>query len=193
MDQAKVLPDERRVERDSLYALAVAAARDAIRLDPAGAQGHFALGAALGRASLTRGSRDRVRDAGTIRTALLQALAIDPTHDGAWHAVGRWHAEVMRLSGLSRFMARNILGGAVLGEASWDRAIRALGQAVSLRPEWIHHRLELAEVLIDAGRPASAVPHLEVIPRLASIDMLDDEYRSRAAELLRDIGRQGAP
>lgn len=193
MDMAKVLPDARRVERDSLYALSVAAAQAAIRLDQNGAQGHFALAAALGRASLTRGSRDRVRDAATIRRALLRALELNPSHDGAWHVLGRWHAEIMRLSELSRFMARRLLGGAVLGEASWDRATRALEQAVSLRPEWIYHRLDLAEVLIEANRPGDAVPHLEAIALLPSVDPLDDGYRDAAASLLRGIRSRKAP
>jgi len=40
--------------------------------------------------------RDRIRDAEAIRTAALRALELDPGHDGAWHVLGRWHAEIMR-------------------------------------------------------------------------------------------------
>ena len=28
-----------------------------------------------------------------------------PSHDGAYHGLGRWNAEIMRLSGVSRFLA----------------------------------------------------------------------------------------
>ncbi|MEK6597802.1 MAG: hypothetical protein AABY91_05675 [Gemmatimonadota bacterium] len=187
VDAGKVLPDRQRPERDSIYARAVSAAWEAIRLAPDGAQGHFALAAALGRATLTRGIRDRIRDAEAIRTAALRALELDPGHDGAWHVLGRWHAEIMRLSGLERFIARRILGGGILGEASWDQAVHGLDQAVALRPDWIYHRLDLAEVLIKAGRPEAARPHLEAIAGLAPVDPLDPEYRATAAELLRKL------
>ncbi len=194
LDAGKALPDQQRPERDSLYARAVSAAREAIQLAPDGAQGHFALAAALGRASLTRGIRDRIRDAETIRAAALRALELDPGHDGAWHVLGRWHGEIMRLSGLERFIARRFLGGDILAEASWDQAVHGLEQAVALRPDWIYHRLDLAELLIKAGQPEAARPHLEAIAGLAPVDPLDPEYRATAAELLRKLrGGSGTP
>lgn len=170
--------------RDSLYRVAVEYARRALRVDSGSVEGHFVLALALGRASLTRGGRQRVRDAEEIRREALRALAIDSLHDGAWHVLGRWHAEVRRLSGLQRFFARTFLGGGGLGAASWDGAVRALERAVALRPEWIVHRLALAQVYADVGRYAEAREQLRTILQLPGIDPMDGEHRRTAERLL---------
>jgi hypothetical protein len=66
-------------------------------------------------------SRDRVRFAGDVRTHAMEALKYNPRHAGAMHVMGMWNAEVMRLNGVSRFMAKNFLGGRVFESASWTR------------------------------------------------------------------------
>ena len=53
------------------------------------------------------------------------------------HVMGMWNAEVMRLNGMSRFMAKNFLGGRVFESANWNDAQRYLG-AVQYLAEQIH-------------------------------------------------------
>src|SRR5512146_2078074 len=96
--------------RDSMYALAEVLARRAVQVDSMGAEGHFALAQAVGRASLTKSKKERVKRAKEIRDEALRAIALDPNHDGAYHVLGRWNAEIMRLSGLTRFFAKTVLG-----------------------------------------------------------------------------------
>ena len=47
--------------RDSLYTEARAFGESAVRVNPAGADGHFTIGQALGRLSRTKGGKERVR------------------------------------------------------------------------------------------------------------------------------------
>ena len=122
-------------ERDSLYARAEVLARRAVAADSTGAEGHFALAAAVGRASLTMGKKDRIRRAPVIRDEARKAIELDPKHDGAYHILGRWNAEIMRLSGFSRFFAKSFLGAGIFKEASWDSATANLEKAVELDPE----------------------------------------------------------
>src|SRR4051812_10928991 len=89
----------------ALYAKAESYARRAIQLNPQGADGHFAVANALGRTALSLGKRDRVKYATEIREHAMEALRLNPRHDGALHVMGSWNAEIMRLSGVSRFMA----------------------------------------------------------------------------------------
>jgi len=117
MDEGEAIPTARKSpHRDSLYARAETLARRAVAADSARAEGHFALAAAIGRASLTMGKKERIRRAAVIRDEALRTIAIDPRHDGAYHIMGRWNAEIMRLSGLSRFFAKRFLGAGIFGK-----------------------------------------------------------------------------
>ncbi|HKP29629.1 MAG TPA: hypothetical protein VJU15_09495 [Gemmatimonadales bacterium] len=185
VDIGKQTPDkEKNRARDSLYRKAEMYARRAVRQAPQDAAPHFALALALGKASLTMSAKQRVKYALEIKTEVGRALEIDPNHDGAWHVLGRWNAEIERLSNIQEFFAKTLLGGKVFNEASWDEAIRCLRKAVEIRPDYIFHRLDLAEVLLETKRRAEARIELEGIKDLPILDAMDPTYKLRAAELL---------
>ena len=111
VDIGKQTPDSvPSPSRDSLYRLAERYATRAVAANPDGADGYFALANAIGRTSLTLGKKERVRRAGEIRTDALRAIELNPRQDGAFHVMGRWNAEIMRLSSFQRFFAKSFLG-----------------------------------------------------------------------------------
>jgi hypothetical protein len=183
--QGRGADEERR--RDSLYAVGRAHAEAAVRASPDGADGHYALAMVLGRLSRTKGSKERVRYAKVIFDEASRAVAIDSQHDGAHHVLGAWHAEVRRLSGIQRFFAKTLFGGGFMSQASWEWAVWHLRSAVAYNPDYLYHRLELAEVLVDVGQYAEARRQLEAIPTLPQRDVLDPQYRQEAAALLERI------
>lgn len=188
MDEGEMIPDSvRSARRDSLYARAETLARRAVMADSSRAEGHFALAAAIGRASLTMGKKDRIRRAAVIRDEALKTIAINPRHDGAYHILGRWNAEIMRLSGLSRFFAKKFLGAGVFGKASWEEAISNMEKAVELDPGRIYHRLELAQIYTDRKRYADARKELDRLAALPDREIMDPEYRRQASELSKEI------
>lgn len=195
VDIAKLLRNaEHRRARDSIYAIAKALGERAVALDSLDADAHFILSVALGEFSRTKGGRDRLRYAKEIYDEASRALELAPDHDGAHHVLGAWHAEVLRLSGFTRFLAKTIYGAGFLGRAKWDLAAQHLERAVALRPEYIYHRLELAEIYVDMKRPEDAVPQLLAIATLPPVtDVLDPVHKERAAELLQAIKAQGSP
>jgi tetratricopeptide (TPR) repeat protein len=170
-------------ERDSLYARAERLARRAVAADSMGAQGHFALAAAVGRASLTMGKKERIRRAAIVRDEALRTIALDPRHDGAYHILGRWNAEIMRLSGFSRFFAKSFLGAGIFKQASWGEAIANLERAVELDPGRLYHRLELAEVYTDRKRFADARRELAQVAARPRREIMDSVYQREAAAL----------
>jgi tetratricopeptide (TPR) repeat protein len=176
--------------RDSMYALAETYARRAVALRPDDADGHFVLADAIGRASLTKGKRERVERAKEIRDEALKAIQLNPKHDGAYHVLGRWNAEIMRLSGVQRFVAKNFLGGAVFNQASWNGAVANLERAVELDPQRIFHRLDLALVYLDLKRYAEAGTQLQRIAALPASNPGDPDYKRQAAELLARIAAE---
>jgi tetratricopeptide (TPR) repeat protein len=176
-----------RPRRDSLLARAQERARRAVRLAPGNARALFALGLVLGNTALSRGIRGRVRLAGEIRELALRAIAADSALDGPHHLLGRWNYEVLQLSGFERFIARSLLGGGVLGEASWPEARRELEQAVALDSTRIYHRLDLARVYLARKDTRAAESQLQEIGRLPVRVAADSTYRREARELLERI------
>lgn len=191
LDQGEQIPDTvKSGARDSLYSLAERYARRAVVSDSLGPDGHFALAAAVGRVSLTLGQEARIRRAGIIRDEALRTIELNPAHDGGYHIMGRWNAEIMRLSGISRFVARNFLGAGVFKQASWQKAISNMEQAVALDPGRIYHRLELARIYADRKRGADAESQLHAIESLPVRETMDSIYKRRGAELRRRLAKR---
>ena len=188
LDQGEQMPDSiESAERDSLYARAEILARRSVAADSNGSEGHFAVAATVGRGSLTMGKKERIRRASVIRDEALRTIELDPDHDGAYHVLGRWNAEIMRLSGLSRFFAQSFLGAGIFRQASWEAAIGNLQRAVELDPARIYHRLELARIYADRKRYQEARDQLGRIESLPDRELLDPVYRERAAALAKRI------
>jgi tetratricopeptide (TPR) repeat protein len=195
LDIGQEIPDSvRSAARDSNYAEAERLARRAVQADSLLADAHFTLAAATGRLALTKSRRDRVKYAVTVSQEANRALALDPNHDGAHHVLGIWNAEVMRLSGFTRFLAKNLMGGKVFGQASWALALSHLEEAVRLDPTRIFHRLDLARIDAERGRYAAAREQLTAVAALPSRTALDARYRDEAARLLASLaGRVDRP
>jgi tetratricopeptide (TPR) repeat protein len=170
-------------ERDSLYARAERYARRAVAANPAGADGHFALAASLGRAALMMGPEEKIRRATVIRSEALRTLAINPKHDGAYHILGRWNAEIMRLPRLSRFFAKHFLGARVFNQASWEKATYYMEKAVELDPGRIYHHLALADIYADRKRLRDAGAQLHLVDSLPVREAMDTNYKQQAGSL----------
>jgi tetratricopeptide (TPR) repeat protein len=190
---SRSLVDLGESERDAgkqrtLYRSAQAHARRAVELQPADAEGHFSLARALGRAALSVGVRERVKYAKDVRKEALLALAADPRHAGALHVLGVWNAEVMRLNGMERFFAKNVLGGKVFGTASWKDAISYMEQAVAADPQRLTHHLDLAKIYRDVGNKAKAREHFEIVVNGTATDFNDPAYKREAEAALKKLG-----
>jgi tetratricopeptide (TPR) repeat protein len=170
-----------------LYKLGESYARRAAEVDSRDAEAHFALARALGRIALSVGSRERVGFAKEIRAEALRALELNPAHPGALHVMGMWNAEVMRLNGFARMLAKNFLGGEVFGTASWAEAQRYLEEAVRVDPDHITHRLDLGLVYRDVDKKAKAREMLESVVRGRELEPNDPRYKREAAEALKKL------
>jgi tetratricopeptide (TPR) repeat protein len=169
------------VRRDSLYKVAEQFARRAVEASPNSAMTHFALAKAVGRYALTLGARERVKYAGEVRKEALESIRLDSINPGALHVMGMWNANVMRLNGFSRFLAKNLLGGKTFGEASWEHAARSLEKASALEPDRIVHALDLATVYRDMGDKVKAKELYQRALSLQAVDYNDPHYQKQAA------------
>jgi tetratricopeptide (TPR) repeat protein len=185
VDSGEYNPND--ADRKRQFQAAEQYARRAVAANPNDAEGHFQLARAIGKNALSMGSRDRIKFAGEVRQHALDALRLNPKHAGANHVMGMWNAEVMRLSGFSRMVAKNFLGGKVFDEASWDNALKYLEESVALEPNRITHRLDLARVYRDRDQKAKAIEMYEWIAKAPVTDFNDARYKEEAAQQLKRL------
>lgn len=159
-------------------------ARRAVEIAPEAAEGHLWLAVAAGRRALHEGTRTRARLGYLAREKALEVLSMDSLAPAAHHVLGQWHAEVMRLSPLARFMAARLPGNAALGEASWEMAEHHLARAAELAPHALIHHLELGRVYLDRGRPEEAEAHLREVRDRPALDPADPVHKQAAQELM---------
>lgn len=187
VDIAEQEPD--KDARTSLFRKGAEYARRGLAVAPNDPELHFCLARSLGRLALSVGIRDRVRFANEIYEEGMKALEQDPNHPGALHVLGAWNAEVMRLSGFERFFARNLLGGRVFGNASWEKAVSYMERAVEVDPERLVHKLDLARILIDRKQPDKARDLLQQVIDGTVRDYNDPLYKKEAQEALAKLNR----
>jgi tetratricopeptide (TPR) repeat protein len=160
-------------------------ARRAVEVNPSDAEGRFSLARALGKNALSQGPKARIKYARDVRTQALECLKINPRHPGCLHVMGMWNAEVMRLNGFTRMMAKNFLGGKVFGSASWREAKRYMEESVANEPDRIVHHVDLAGVYWDMGDKAKARASYEMAMKLPNRDYNDRHYKGEADAGLR--------
>jgi tetratricopeptide (TPR) repeat protein len=171
-------------DRDRLYSEAELYARRAAEANPGDAEGHFHLARALGRKALSLGKRDQVKYAGDVRTQALEALRIEPKHPGALHVMGMWNYNVMRLSGMTRFFAKQFLGGKVFDSANWDDAQRYMEESVRYEPNRLVHHLDLGRVYAARGDKERARAQFEATIRGTPTEYNDRHFQAEAKDEL---------
>ncbi|MEO8911230.1 MAG: hypothetical protein ABI408_13535 [Gemmatimonadaceae bacterium] len=162
-------------------------ARRAVAANPGDVEGHFNLARAIGKNALTQGPRDRIKYAKDVRNQALECLKIDPRFAGCLHVMGMWNAEVMRLNGFTRMLAKNFLGGQVFGSASWAEARHYMEESVANEPDRIIHHVDLAGVYRDTGDKVKARAEYEAALKLPNADYNDRLYKAQADAALRSL------
>lgn len=172
-------------DRKRWYAEAEDYARRARLANPVGPRGAEWLAIALGRKALEEGPRSRVRLAGEIRETAMGALALDSLNAGAHHVLGEWNAEIRRLSGVERWVARTLLGASVFADASWEDAEYHLRRSIELDAGGLVHYLDLARLYLDRERADEACDLLREVLARPAVEPMDPLIKQMAQELLR--------
>jgi len=172
-------------KRETYFKNAEKYARDAVAANPADAEGHFNLARALGKNALTQSPKSRIKYAKEVRNQALECLKVDPKHAGCLHVMGMWNAEVMRLSGFTRMLAKNFLGGQIFDSANWNEAKRYMEESVAAEPDRIVHHVDLGGVYRDTGDKTKARAEWQAAMKLPNKDFNDRHYKAEADAGLR--------
>ena len=166
-------------KRGELYA------RRAVEANANDAEAHFNLARAIGKNALSQSPRARIKYAKDVRNQALECLKINPKHAGCLHVMGMWNAEVMRLNGFTRMIAKNFLGGQIFNSASWQEAKRYMEESVAAEPDRIVHHVDLAGVYRDMGDKDKARAEWQTVMKMPNRDYNDRYYKAEADAGLR--------
>ena len=180
-------------ERKCHFRLAEDLARRFVFQDPGDPHSRYWYAAAMGLRAAEEGGRTQVSLAQRAHEQARLTLTLAPDHAGAQHVLGRLHAAVMRLGRIKRFVATQVLGGAVLAEASWESAEAYLSAAAQADPSVPEYHYELGALYLDTSRPRQALEAFEAAlrcPRVFAADQLvQDVARASAERLQRQLAR----
>jgi tetratricopeptide (TPR) repeat protein len=152
-----------------IYDRGIDLANQAMALDPAVADAHYALFINLGRKAERTGIGSQMRAISKLKKLLNETIELDPRHAHAWEAKGEMLLRLPRLMG----------GDAAEGE-------RALRHSAELAPRWPKPPLRLAELDWKNGRVTEARAEAERARDLAR-EAGDQDYRADAEALLKKM------
>lgn len=167
-DKGDGLPANQKNEKKALFDKSIEYCQRAIAVDSKKAEAHFNLAVAIGRKALLVNILQRVGPAKEVKKELEITIQLDPNHDGAYHALARWHRK-----------APGIVGG------KKEEAINNYLKAIQIKPNYIEHRLELAKAYIsDRKDKASAKSQLEIAVTIAPENEVEKRRLKEAQEFL---------
>ena len=157
------------------------AGRQVIEVDENCAKGHMWYAANTGEVAMTKGLKEKVGMSAEVLHESERALELDSSEDGAMHAIGRWHYEVMDLPAVSRIFAK-LLG---LPDASYEDAEKHFRMAAETKPSYIEHHLYLGKTRLKMKKINEAREALEAVLSIPATDQNDPEFKKEAEELLK--------
>jgi tetratricopeptide (TPR) repeat protein len=172
-------------EKQQYFRDGKAFAAEAIRINPNGADGYYAMAVAMGRLALTQSGKEKVNSVKEIRNLLEKAIKLNPLHSRAWHVLGKWHYEVSNLNMLEKALLKIIYGG--VPPASLENSIRCYEKARTLDPNFALNYLELAKAYARNDEDSKAIELLKKLPSIPNKTEDDPTIKAKGAALLKEL------
>ena len=160
-------------------------AETAIKTNPNGADGYYALAVAMGRRALMESGKDKVKAVKEIKINAEKAIKLNARHWRAWHVIGKWHYEVNNLSTLEKAALKIFYGG--LPQASLTESIKAYERAMQLEPDFALNFLELAKAYKKNDQKDKAIVQLTKLAGLRERTEDDARIKSDGRKLLQTL------
>jgi tetratricopeptide (TPR) repeat protein len=165
-------------KRDAYYKEAEKFADYALRLNPKSDIANVAKAMVLGKISLGKPAKEKIRLAKEVKKYADIALNINSNNYVAWHIIGRWNFELANISALERAAAKVFVASIPVG--SVDKAIQYFEKARSIAPTFTLNSLELAKAYYKAGNKTKAIALLRELQGFA-VTTDDDNYTKKLA------------
>lgn len=171
-------------KRDEWFKLAHGYATLALRKEPLSDQANVVMAMVLGKSTLTKSGKEKLKNARTIKKHLDVALQTNQQNYLAWHILGRWNYELSNVSSLEKAGAKVFYGG--VPEGTLKNAITYFEKARSLQPYFILNCLSLAQAYHKNGQTAKAIGILKALQSFPVKTEDDATHKQDALKLVKN-------
>ncbi|MES2849066.1 MAG: hypothetical protein V4685_08420 [Bacteroidota bacterium] len=169
--------------RITYYEAAQKYASIALRIEPNNSAANCMMAIALGRVSLEKSGKEKVKAAKEIKKYADIALKNDPANYKALHVIGRWNYEISNLSFIEKAAVKVLFGG--MPKASFADAVKAFEKARDLSPGFVINYFELAKAYKKNNQKTKAVACLNTMLQLPNTTEDDEASKEKARKLLK--------
>jgi tetratricopeptide (TPR) repeat protein len=170
-------------KRDEWFKVAQAYATLALKAEPLNDQANVAMAMVLGKSTLTKSGKEKLKNARVIKKHLDIALKTNPQNYLAWHILGRWNYELSNVSGMEKAGAKLFYGG--VPEGTRKNAIMYMEKARSIQPSFILNYLSLATVYHKDGQKTKAISLLKAMQAFPIKTEDDAKHKQDALALIK--------
>jgi len=161
-------------------------AKKAYEANPKNADANYVMAMASGKMTDIESENKKivalVKD---VKTYTEAAIVLQPNHAKAFYSLGKWHYEMVNLSGVKKVAVKLFYGGLPNGDL--DSAIANFEKCRSLDPYFVVNYLDLAKAYRDNHRPTQAIEILNKLVKLPVRTGDDSAIKAEAAKLLESI------
>lgn len=170
--------------RFNYYKAAQTYASIALKLEPNNSAANCMMAIALGRVSLEKSGKEKVKAAKEIKKYADLAVKYDAQNAKAWHVIGRWHYEVSNLGFVEKAAVKLLFGG--IPKASFKEAVAAFEKAKNILPNFVINYLELAKAYKKNGEKEKAKNAINAMLLLPNTTEDDEGAKTSAKKLLKE-------
>lgn len=170
-------------KRDEWFKLAHGFATLAIKANASSDQANVVMAMILGKSTLTKSGKEKLKNARAIKKHLDVALQTNPNNYLAWHILGRWNYELSNVSAIERAGAKVFYGG--VPDGTLKNAISSFEKARSIQPYFILNCLSLGMAYHKDGQKAKAIGLLKALQAFPNKTEDDAKHKQDALKLMK--------
>ncbi len=160
-------------------------AKKALELDPNSAKANHWYAVLIGKIGLLEGTEQKIINSYDVEKYALRAIELDPTYDGTYHVMGRWHFNVADLSWFERTIADLVY--ATPPKGSFKQAADFFQKAIDANANDIRHYLWLGKSLVEMDDEAGARQAIEKAASMTASNESDRLLQKEANSILEDL------
>ena len=165
---------------------ALAYAERAIKVDSNSADAHYAMASASGKMTdLDIDNKKIVAYVKEVKEHADKAIQLQPNHARANYTLGKWHYEMVTLSGFKKAAVKLFYGGLPNGDL--DKAILYMEKCRTLEPYFVTNQLDLAKAYKENRQPAKAIEILERLVKMPNRSFNDIALKAEGSKLLASL------